>query len=247
MYPLDLASEFDKGKIGLQFGSLNAEVKKIIVCLDATDRVIDEAIENDANLIISHHPFMFVPMMNLNYDTPFGKKITKVISNKLNIMAFHTNFDVGLDGMNDVLANKLGLQNVKYITDELNNDSFIRWGECEKIKLVDFCEVVKKVYKQKTVKVAGNLEKIISKVAIVGGSGSSEYHQAFKSGADVYITGQLRHELGIEACENNFALIEVSHAVEYFGIENLKEKLVEKFTDVVITMSKVDYDPFKIV
>ena len=109
LYPLENASTFDQGKVGLQFGSMEDEVKKVIICLDTTNDVIDEAIKNGANLIISHHPFMFSPLLNLNYESNFGKKLLKIFNNRINMMAFHTNFDVAIDGMNDALANILNL------------------------------------------------------------------------------------------------------------------------------------------
>ena len=73
-YPLELASSFDMGKVGLQFGSMSKEVKKVMICLDGTSDVIDEAIENNVDLLICHHPFLFSPMLNLDYNSPIGKR-----------------------------------------------------------------------------------------------------------------------------------------------------------------------------
>lgn len=247
LYPLEHGANFDQGKIGLQFGSGEDIVKGVLMCLDVTDKVIDEAIDKKANVIISHHPFMFSPLLNLSYDSNFGKKLVKIINNRINIMAFHTNYDVGLEGMNDVLAQKLGLSNIHYTTVEIDNNSLIRVGECEKIMLREYCDVVKNNFEQKTIKVAGDLNKTISKVAIVGGSGSSEFYEALKIGADVLITGQLPHHLGIEAIENGFALIEVSHAIEFYGVEALYDKLKNEFKEIKFGLYDVDYDPFKII
>ena len=72
-YPLSNASEFDKGKVGMQFGSFKAPVQKVLLALDTTNAVVDEALHCGANLIISHHPFMFSPLLNLDYDSPFGQ------------------------------------------------------------------------------------------------------------------------------------------------------------------------------
>ena len=247
LYPIENASNFDQGKVGLQFGSKEDEIKKVLMCLDVTDKVIDVAIEKGVNLIISHHPFMFTPLLNLNYDSNFGKKLLKIFQNRINIMAFHTNYDVGYDGMNDVLAQRLGLRDIQYTTLEIDNSSFLRVGICEKTTLRQYCEKVKEVFEQKTVKVAGDLEKNISKVSIVGGSGSSEFYEALKSNADVLITGQLPHHLGLEAIESGFALIEVSHAIEFYGVEALEAKLINKFDGLNIDIIKENYDPFEII
>ena len=84
-YPESLASSFDLGKIGLQFGSEDKEISKVMITLDATNDVIDEALENKCDLIISHHPFMFNPMLSINYYSIYGKKILKVLDNRLNL------------------------------------------------------------------------------------------------------------------------------------------------------------------
>ena len=111
-YPLELASSFDHGKVGLQFGSMSKEVKKVMICLDGTTDVIDEAINNNVDLLICHHPFLFSPILNLDYNSPLGRKMLKVFKSELNIFAMHTNFDTALNGMNDHLAEILELENV---------------------------------------------------------------------------------------------------------------------------------------
>ena len=78
LYPLYNAESFDIGKVGLQFGNPEADVTKIVLCLDVTEEVINKAILNNANLIIAHHPFMFSPLVNLDYRTNFGQKLLKV-------------------------------------------------------------------------------------------------------------------------------------------------------------------------
>lgn len=243
LYPLSNAQAFDFGKVGLQFGNPDQQISKIVLCLDCTEEVIDKSIASNANLIISHHPFMFSPLVNLDYRTNFGRKLQKVLKHDLNIMAFHTNFDVAEDGMNDVLAKILGLSDIKYLTDEINKDSLIRVGRISKMKLKDFANVVKTKLSQDMVRVAGDLDKMIETVSIVGGSGSSEFYNALKS-SDVLVTGQIPHHLGIEAVENNFSLIEVSHGIEYFGIDKIKTKLEEKF-ELQIIVSSSNFDPFK--
>ena len=244
LYPMENASSFDVGKVGLQFGSMNDEVKKVILCLDITNDVIDEAIKKDVNLIIAHHPFMFSPLVNLNYDSNFGQKLLKVFNNRINIMAFHTNFDVAIGGMNDTLANLLGLENIEMTTPELNCDSFVRIGKCQETTLKDYCKVVKSAFNQDMVRVAGDLNKKITKVAIVGGSGSSCYNDAIRSGADVFVTGQIPHHLGFDALENDFALIEVSHGIEFMGINAIKEKLESKFSTIEFIITLCNMDPF---
>ncbi len=243
LYPLVNSHSFDNGKVGLQFGNPDKVVNKIMLCLDTTEEVIDKAIKEHVNLIISHHPFMFSPLLNLDYRTNFGRKLQKVIKNDINIMAFHTNFDVGLDGMNDVLAKKLELSNIHFLTEEICQDSLIRVGNVKPMKLLEFCYYVKEKFEIDNLRVVGNLDKVIETVSIVGGSGSSEFNDALRV-SDVFITGQIPHHLGIEAIENDFCLIEVSHAIEFYGLKMIKSKLEEKF-NVEIEISTTNFDPFK--
>lgn len=246
LYPLSNASSFDTGKIGLQFGNKNAEIKKVLLALDTTKDIIDEAVEIKANLVISHHPFMFYPMLNLDYESGFGKKIVKIIKNDLNIMAFHTNFDVGANGMNDALSNLLGFKNIRFVGEEISSATVMRIGDIEPMKLTDFIEIVKTKFNLKHVKYVGDGDKIVKTIGIVGGSGSSVFNEAYNAGVDCFITGELPHHIGLEAKENDFALIEVNHGVEFYGMETLKNKLQEKFPNVEFIISNNEFDPFKI-
>lgn len=245
-YPLANASDFDKGKVGMQFGSFSAQVSKVMLALDTTEAVIDEAIAKGANLIISHHPFMFSPLVNLNYDSPFGKMLTKVIKHQLNIMAFHTNFDVAEDGMNDELARLLDLNDIHYVTDSIGVDSFLRVGSTD-LTLEELLLKIKKAFQQDAIRYVGNLNQRIKTVGIVGGSGSTEMFEAINAGCDAYITGQIPHHLGLEAKNYNLSIIEVSHAIEFYGVKHLKEVLAQKFSDLEFFLASVGADPFKII
>lgn len=247
LYPLENASSFDLGKVGLQFGSFDDEVKGVLVALDTTMEVVDYAIEHNINLIISHHPFMFQPLVNLKYDSPFGKKLLKVFQNRINIMAFHTNYDVGFDGMNDALAKELGLKEIKMLEDNVTPTTFVRLGKIAKTKALDFLPQIKSAFKQKCIKVAGDINRDIETIAIVGGAGASDFYDALASGADLFITGQIPHHLGLEALDNHFIIVEVSHAVEFFGVKALFNKLKNNFIDINWTLYEQNYDPFLII
>ena len=245
LYPLSDASDFDRGKIGLQFGSPAAPVEKVMLALDTTMDVIDEAIKNDANLIISHHSFMFQPLLNLNYDSPFGKRLMKVMNHNLNIMSFHTNYDVGKGGMNEYLAGLLDvkLEDVSIAT----KDVFLRVGEIEPLTLEQLCQKVKKVFNQKAVRYVGDLGQTIKKIGIVGGAGGSDFYEAMSAHCDCYITGQIPHFIGFEALDNHIALIEVSHAVEFLGMQNFKNKLEIAFPNVTFLLTSTKQDPFQFI
>lgn len=244
-YPLELASSFDIGKVGLQFGSMSKEVKKVMICLDGTSEVINEAIENNVDLLICHHPFLFSPILNLDYNSPLGKKMVKVFKSELNIFAMHTNFDSALNGMNDYLASLLGLENVYSIPEIPTSESFMRIGEIEKCSLAEFAYFVKETFNEECVRVVGDLDKNVKKVAIIGGSGASFVVAAKKLGCDCIVTGEVKQNNAIDALEYNMGIIEVSHSVEAFFKEYIKNMLEDEFKDVEFILSKKDVNPFK--
>ena len=244
-YPLELCSSFDYGKTGLQFGSYQKDVKKVMITLDAASYVLDEALEKNCDMIVSHHPFMFNSMLNLNYDTPQGKKMLKVFQNELNIFAMHTNFDVAINGMNDILASLIGLKNVKSYPEIPNENSFLRIGEIKETTLEDFVKLVKTNLKEEGVRVVGKLDKKIKKVAIVGGSGGLYVMDSKKLGCDCIITGEVKQNNAIDALENDIAVIEVSHGVEANFKNYVCELLKNNFKDVEFIVSEEDVNPFK--
>ncbi|MEH7388086.1 Nif3-like dinuclear metal center hexameric protein [Bacillus sp. JJ1521] len=113
--PKYLAVEGDREKIGLQIGTLNKPVKKVMVVLDVLEEVVDEAISNDVDLIIAHHPPIFRPLKAVQTDTPAGRIIEKCILHKIAVYAAHTNLDVAVGGVNDLLANALELSNIELL------------------------------------------------------------------------------------------------------------------------------------
>lgn len=245
-YPTSLASSFDLGKVGLQFGSLNQEVKVVMLALDGSTKVIDEAIMNDVDLLITHHPFMFNSMLSMDYDNPLQKKIKQVIKNDLNVFSMHTNFDVAEGGMNEILAERLGLKNIRFVGDTVNNESFIRTGEVDEISLNDFLEVVKEKLKVDGLRYTGSLNKKIHKVGILAGSGGFELYLASRLHCDAFITGEVKHNQALDAVDLNLSLIEVSHAVERLYKEKVKAELEKEFPNVTFILANNDTDPLKI-
>lgn len=243
-YPTSLASSFDMGKIGLQFGSMNKEVKKVMIALDGSTNVIKEAILNNVDLLITHHPFMFNSLLNMNYDNPLQERIKLVIQNELNVFSMHTNFDVAVNGMNEILAEKLGISNIRSDQEEIDNNAFLRYGEVAETNLSDFIDHVKDAFNLKGVRFVGNLSSKVKKVGLIGGSGGFELYKAHFRGCDTYITGEVKHNQALDAVDLGINLIEVNHGVESVFKEYLKSKLEKEFNEVEFIISSVDQDPF---
>ncbi|HHU24565.1 MAG: Nif3-like dinuclear metal center hexameric protein [Bacilli bacterium] len=246
LFPLDLAMDFDHGKLGLQIGSINNPIKKVILTLDVTEEVIEEANQKGANVIISHHPFIFEPLLQINYDSPLGKKIKKLITNDLNVINLHTNLDVASGGMNDFLAQRLGLKDIEP-ADIISSNQVLRTGLIEPIALELFVKSVQKAFNEEVVRYAGNPNQVITKVGIVGGSGSTEISEALALGCDCFITGEIKHHSALLSKETNISLIEVSHSVEALYLNHLKEKLNKAFPDLTIETTETTVNPFRFI
>src|SRR5690625_6778066 len=95
--PKKLAYDWDN--IGLQLGSYHKEVKKVMITLDVLEPVVDEAIDNEVDLIISHHPILFKALKQINIDTPVGRTIQKLIQNNITVYSSHTNLDITKGGV----------------------------------------------------------------------------------------------------------------------------------------------------
>ncbi|MDT8861767.1 Nif3-like dinuclear metal center hexameric protein [Alkalihalobacillus sp. MEB130] len=111
--PKSLAVEGDKN--GLMIGTLNKEIKKVMVALDVLEEVIDEAIEKSVDLIVAHHPLLFRPLKKVDVDTPHGRIIAKAIKHDITIYAAHTNLDIAKGGVNDMMAEALGLKQTEVL------------------------------------------------------------------------------------------------------------------------------------
>lgn len=118
-FPLNIKEEWDN--VGLLVGSNDAEVKKIQISLDLTDNVIEEAIKNNIDLIITHHPFIFKALKKINNESAEGKKIIKLIKNNINVYSLHTNLDSAKAGLNEYIAKLIGATQTKILSPIQNN------------------------------------------------------------------------------------------------------------------------------
>ena len=246
-YPLYLKEKWDN--IGLIVGDSEMEVSKIIVTLDVTSKTIDEAIEKGANMIVSHHPFIFDSIKNVTSKNSIGRKIMKAVKNDIAIYSMHTNLDVADDGLNDYLSRKLELNNTyKLDPDKFREDPYIRCGELNsEMTLKDLTQYVKeKLNLPYVILISNNDEKVVKTIAICSGSGKSFADDAQKIKADCYITGDYNYHGGVDAIENGLDVIDASH----FGTENIVTGLLKEFLkskiDLEINESETMINPFKI-
>ena len=247
-YPLNYALSWDN--VGLLVGRDDKEVKKIYIALDATDEVIDEAVKNGADMLITHHPMIFSPIKKIHNLDFVGGRILKLIQNDISYYAMHTNYDVL--GMAELSEEILQLKETEVldVTGEFFGISqgIGRVGLLEStMSLRSFCDYVKEKLVLSNIKVFGDLDKEIKKVAISPGSGKSEIAVALKHNVDVLVTGDIGHHEGLDAMEQGLAIIDAGHyGTEYIFVDDMKKYLSQRCPGVEIITEPVSH-PFQVV
>ena len=218
---------YDNDNVGLLVGEKNATVRKILTALELTNDVLDEAIGLKADIIIAHHPIMRSPIKRVTDETLLGQKIIKLIKNEIAFFAAHTNLDITQGGVNDTLFEILALSNQEPLIiipysrryDNIANASKIppsmgRVGELlAPMKTSDLIAVIKKRLNLNTVNYVGDISKVINKIGICTGSGSSAdfLEAAFKKGCDALISGDVTHHNAQTALELGLVVIDGTH------------------------------------
>jgi dinuclear metal center YbgI/SA1388 family protein len=346
-------------RIGLQLGSLNKEIRNVLVTLDVNDEVVEEAIHIGADLIIAHHAIVYRPLKHLQTDTPAGKLYEKLIKHDIAVYIAHTNLDVADGGVNDMMADALGLTGLDHLEDvhteklkklvvfvpqthqdqvrhaifragagELGQYSHCSFniegtatflpgegakpfigkpGQIESVaevriesvltegierrviqamlkahpyeevaydiyamdlkgrtfglgrvgKLAEVCSVaelvdrVKAAFSVPMVRVVGDLERPVKKIAVLGGSGSRYIHHAIFAGADVLITGDIDYHSAQDALTAGLTIIDPGHNAEKIMkthvADYLTMQLLEKKYNTNVTASKINTEVFKFV
>lgn len=242
LFPMDLAWDNDLPRIGFVLGDKNQQLKNILLTLDINLEVIEEAISKDVNFIVTHHPIIFHPIYKIDYDTPLGKIIEKLVKNNICVYSMHTNLDVGLNGVADKLSSKLGLKNV---IGENKKDSYMRIGEVYPTSFNNYLNIISENLNLSGLKYAGDLNKIISKVAILGGSGGNDSYvlEALSNNVDLYISSEFKLSSVQLAISNNMCVVEINHGVEKLVFTSLKDTLLN-YVHSNIYISEVETDPF---
>jgi len=245
LYPTNLAYSWDN--IGLQVGTINKEINNILLTLDLTLEVVDEAIKNNIDLIIAHHPLIFSPIKAIETDTYKGKVIEKLIKSDIALYAAHTNFDVSTYGMNTILANMLNLKNQEILELTTEKEGLGKVGTVSSVSMKDYITIVKNTFKVNNARFIGDFNKTVNKVAITGGSGSSTINSASNFGVDLLITGDISYHQAHDALALNLNVLDIGHNIEKFFVNELKNILIDKGINVNILISSIDTDPYKFV
>lgn len=205
--PRQLAYEWDNTGLLLRCSS---NISAVMVALDVTDAVVDEALDEECDMILSHHPLIFEPMKALSNQNVTQALVMRLIRENISVYSAHTSFDRAPGGINDLLAQKLGLTDVFVANSD--GEDLMRVGNLPKtMDTGELAEYVKKCIGIKHLMTSDAHYDSIGKVAVVGGSGGSMLEAAAKSGAKALITGEAKHSHHIEAMMRGLPIIEAGH------------------------------------
>ncbi|MEW6595839.1 MAG: Nif3-like dinuclear metal center hexameric protein [Thermodesulfobacteriota bacterium] len=224
--PFALAESWDN--VGLMVGNPGQTVTGILVGLDPTEALLDEALVAGANAVITHHPLLFKPAKAIRTDQPLGRTIAKALANNLAIIACHTNLDVVADGVSDILAQQLELTDCR----PLDGKEAIGFGRIGTLRppvagdllLARICAMLK----CPALLVAGPVPASVSRVAVCGGSGSDLAENALTLGAQVYVSAEIKHSTARWAEMAGICLVDAGHyATEHLITQGLVRRIAQ--------------------
>ena len=220
------------------------EVRRVLVALDITAAVAEQAIKEGYDLVVSHHPLIFHPLKAVAPGEATVNKVIRLLTSGVSAMSFHTRLDAVAGGVNDVLANAIGLQNITPFGK--NGEEMGRIGTlAEPMSLREFAERVKAATGAEYVQIS-DAGKLVSRVAVLGGGGAGESGAAEAAGADTYLTGDLRHDQLTEAPERGMNMVQGGHFfTENLVCNRIRDLLLE--ADGTLTVDVVNSYPAEFV
>lgn len=243
-FPLSFQESWDNS--GVQIGCANSECHGVLLSLDITEAVIDEAIERNCNLIVSHHPLLFKELKRISDETYIERCVKKAITHSITIYSAHTNADVAPKGLNIFLGSALGLKDVELL-DSSNSQEYglgaigvlpypLGWDELQ-AKLQAF-------FQSNQIHFNTTPNKLIGSVAVCGGAGAFLWQKAKEKGADIFITGEAKYNDYLDA-EGIITLITVGHYESEHKITELFYRIISSKYPGIAKVTEKEQNPIK--
>lgn len=234
----------DWDNTGFQIGNSQKDVKKVLIALDLDRKVLDIALKNSYDMIITHHPIIFRPLKNITSEDEKGKMILDIIKNDIVVYNAHSNLDMADRGVSHRLADVLGLMDkciLRIMTTEGEKDyGYGIVGNIEDILLSKYLCIVKERLKADNIMVYGDTDIEINRVAVCGGSGGEFIYDAYASGADMYITGDIKYHDAQLGYELGLVIVDGGHFnTEKMILPDIKKELennIEEKIDIEVIM-----------
>jgi dinuclear metal center YbgI/SA1388 family protein len=244
--PVKYAESYDNA--GLITGHPDQEIMGILICLDSTEVIIDEAIKLGYNLVISHHPIIFKGLKKLNGSNYVERAVIKAIKNDIALYALHTNLDNIITGVNHQIADILALQNQlilvpnsEYTSRQVGSGLIGHLNHS--VTEHEFLDYLKSSMQLPLIKHSRLLNRPIFNIAVCGGAGSFLIPSAIQAGADVFITSDLKYHEYFDA-DKSIILMDIGHfESERFTIELILKFINERFQGLRVSQTSLNTNP----
>lgn len=267
--PFSAALEWDN--VGLLVGDAEDGVSRIHLALDATEEVIDRAVEVGADLLVTHHPLIFSGLKRITADDFTGRRIMKLIRHGIACVAMHTNYDVF--GMAAVVAGRMGLMETEVLesvtvpelpeirvelaggvvlssdgSEGLREEGIGRVGRLpRRERLAEYAGSIRQMFGLSHVRYFGEPETLVQKVAVCPGSGKGEIGLALARGADVLVTGDIDHHSGLDAVAQGLSIIDAGHyGLEHVFMQDVRDYLSGQLGDSVAITCEEFAEPIRL-
>ena len=223
--PLSLQEGWDNS--GLCIGSPEDPVTSVLFGLDCAPELVDEAVACGADMIVTHHPLIFSGLKKISPDNKVGEAVIKAIKAGISIYAAHTSADKVIAGVSGAMAARLGLENVRILDEDGDGTGLGVVGDLPRPLTSDEAvALVKERFGLEMMKTSRPLEGMISRVAMCGGSGGSLIGAAMKSGAQLYISGDISYHNFFTA--DGFMIMDIGHYESEIEIVDILFSLIKK-------------------
>ncbi len=245
--PKEIQEKYDNS--GLQVGSPEMPVNGCLLCLDVTEDILKEALKRACNLIVSHHPLLFSGLKEVTGRTATERIVIEAIRKNIAIYSAHTNLDSTWEGVSHEIAHAIGVTNLKVLS-PTTTDSEIGLGVIGDITptpKLEFLRRVKEAFGIKALRFSGQSPQlVVRKVAICGGSGASLIKDAVSSGADIFISGDLKYH-DYTTYGLDIILADIGHFEGELCARKILSKIIrEAFPELVVYFADSESNPIQI-
>lgn len=256
LYPASTAQSWDQ--VGLVTGDPDQPIRRILLAVDPTLAVIDDARADGVDLVLTHHPLLLRGVHSIATTTAKGAAVTALVVADIALYVAHTNADVADPGVNTALAQAAGLSTIEALTYEQEQPLGLVGDLPAALSLTDFAGRLAQALPPAPagLRVSGDPDAVVRRVAVHGGAGDGAFDAVRASGADVYVTADLRHHPALEAREESHGgppyLIDAGHwATEWLWLDVARSRIAgalgEQADNVDIQVSRRCTDPWDFV
>lgn len=242
--PIRLQEDYDNA--GLQVGDPDMDVSAVLLCLDVTEEILQEAIERSCNMIISHHPLIFRGLKNVTGKDPIQRIVIEALRNNVAIYSAHTNLDSAREGVSHEIGNILNLSDMK-VLDPKPDDPSVGIGVIGDMKptpKLEFLRRLKEKFNVKALKYSAHSPKlVIKRPAVCGGSGAFLIKKAIEEGADAIVTGDVKYH-DFTSFGGDILIADIGHYESELCSSKIFSRIIrDRFPEMVVYFAEKESNP----